>query len=782
MSDDFIERKDVIQWLDYMTGRLDEYEVERNEYLSAYTDQAPASYRFFQDVVLGFAENTLLMDNLATGREEVQYVTEENGWTQNRLRLRTIIRGEELKAKYKDAVALAPMGEEEPNSVDGKGEICYPDRFPYLLRHRDFDEDSPSRNTLNQALKNKEIVGGEDVEIVLPNVHVFYSILENFIRNSAKHADHLSSKEYLDVYLYVTDPGDDKGYYNLFLYDDVSEVTAETAVGFQRTIESELIEHESDRNEESSLGISDMKFSSFLMIDPAPGEMTEEKLSSHLNIFAFHGKTEGAIEDDRYTVLRETEDSRRSEADRIEALKDNLENGKTCNFGYRFKLAKSKRICWIGSSLADDEGDLRQHGIYRYDSLDDFRNPDYEATIAAFDFAVFEPTALTGVSEEAFERALLRFPYRVLLAGVPDDGPGWLDDWLTDPGRPNDRRVQQTQEPLELEESSDPEEPEVHDQLLRWCWCEWLRRWEIGEDRRKALVYLYTESDEGVERWHFEDRTPVFGDVELNLYSEKDLDDEAPPEFPSDAADSLVVYDRHGGLLQAIDNRREARDRFQRPTDFCTSFDKNSTDFARLFYPPKRQESREYMLYELVEAGLLRVLVLDERLAKLAQKHAHRSMSDALDRTERSFWYQASASNVFLVTQIEDSKVAEGGRTDNLFANLKLHVDGRLSISHGADDLNLEEYADVLIIHRTFVKSLAKQMDCKVRVLIDRLRESIPWVIIDSGTSHSLDSVALFKFMPYSQLEQQIEQVGSSYVLSKVQLAKRIMTLTRTHE
>jgi hypothetical protein len=771
MSDDFIERKDVIQWLDYMTGRLDEYEVERNEYLSAYTDQAPSSYRFFQDVVLGFAENILLMDNLAAGREEVQYVAEEDGWTQNRLRLRTVIvdeeGGEELKAKYKEAVAMAPTGEEEPDSTDGKGEICYPDRFPYLLRHRDFDESSPSRNNLNQALENKEIVGGEDVEIVLPNVHVFYSILENFIRNSAKHAEHLSSKKHLDVYLCVTNPGDDKGYYNLFLYDDVSEVTAETAVGFQRTIESELIEDESDKNEESSLGISDMKFSSFLMIDPAPGEMTEEKLSSHLSIFAFHGKTEGAIEDDRYTVLREAEDSRRSEADRIEALKENLDNGKTCNFGYRFKLAKSKKICWIGSSLADDEGGLRQHGIYRYNSLDNFRNPDDAVTMAAFDFAVFEPVALTGVSEEVFERALLQLPYRVLLAGSVDDGPPWFGDWLAE----NERRVQQTEADLPALQS---------EQLLRWCWREWLRRWHV-EEGQVAQVHLYMENEEGVERWSFDEgKKSDFCNVELNLHSGA-----SSGVLPGDEG-SLIVYDRHGGLLktgfQGPDDGEKIRERILESSHFCNSFDKNSSDFAPLFYPPADPENREYMLYQLVEAGLLRVFVLDERIAELAQKGEHKSMENALPRGKGNFWHQAAASNVFLITHVDGRKVVDGEKIGDRI-DFKLDVSDGVSLYSGQEDLDVDEKcADALIIHRTFVKSLAERLlNGSVKSLIDRLRKSIPWIIVNSGTSHSLDSEALFKFMPFSQLDNQIQEVGLDHgcVLSKIQLAKRIMTLTR---
>lgn len=808
MSDDFTERRDVVQWLDYMTGRLDEYEIERNEYLSAYGEQAPASFRFFEDVVLGFAENTLLMDNLAAGREEIQYVEGDDGLTQNCLQIHTIIHGQEVKAYYKEAAALAPAGDERAESVDGTGDICYPDRFPYLLRHRHFDKQEPSDKSLTQALKDKEIKGEDDqgnevedadVEVVLPNVHTFYSVLENFIRNSAKHAEHLSERKELNVYLSVIDPGAEYEYYNLLVYDDVSEVTAEEAIGFQGDIESELIGPDNER-EGGSLGIADMKFSSFLMFESNPGGMSEEKLSKHLSVVAFHSDVSYEIDEDEYTVLRDIEADEEDEACRVEALKRKLANGGSCNFGYCFKLVKSKKVCWIGSHLEDHEDALRPHGIYRYPSLDQFKEPDDgEKTLAAFDFAVIEPAALCEVGEETFERALLQLPYRVLLTGSVEDGPDWLNDWL---GR-NERRVRQT------ESWPDPGDAALHDHILGWCWREWLKRWDIREDG-DAQLHLYTEGEDGVDRWRFEEKEDEesedddaveehLGSVELTVTSEAENHTSEPPD---DVA-SLIVYDRHGGLLQSgfsnRESRRKARELFESPTDFCNSFHKHSNDFAYLNYPPQDDQKRkERAVYQLVEAGLLRVVVLDERIAKLAGRKPHKSMSDAVRR--KDFWHQAQAANVFLATHLtvdgERTEVAERrAAQEGLFTELTVDLDEEPSLHYtrkslyedgewkGPENKPLDLRPDVLVVHRTFVKSLSDELtDGSVKDLIERLRESIPWIIIDSGTSHSLDDEAPFKFLPFSQLERQIEQVGSSGIVSKVQLAKRIMTLTRTHE
>jgi hypothetical protein len=783
---DFVERRDVTQWLDYMTGRLDEYEVERNEYLAAYREQAPASFRFFQDVVLGFAENALLMDNIAAGREEIQYVrNEENGVPQDRLRIHTIINGSEIKARYPDAEALTRG---DPSDEDS---ICYPDNFPYLLRHCNFTERNPSKCNLRQALNNKDIQG-EDIEVVLPNLHTFYSILENFIRNSAKHSKHLSSKKKLDIYISIIDPGPEAESYDVILGDNASEVTVEDAVNFQCRIEEDLLGLDAERKE-TSLGIADMKFSSFLMCDPNPGQMDETKLSKHLSIVAFRDKIGKVNQKKDYIVLGQDEDNEGDGEARVEDLKEDL-RADTCNFGYRFRLVKSKKVCWIGSYLDEHEAELRRHGIYRYPSLNKFQNPDGQRTIAAFDFAVIEQAALAEANEAEFERTLLQLPYRVLLVrsgdGESDDEPVWLSDFLAE----NERRVQRVKDLPTMQR--EPDGPKAHDHLLRWCWCEWLKRWGIGDDRG-AQVHIYTEAETGVERWHPEQNEDALkedgnskiavlssGSAELIAVSEKERDNHR--ETPSADSTALIVYDRHGGLLKHgfknAEDREKARERFQNPAHFCNSFDKNSRDFSYLFYPAKRQESKEHRIHQLIEAGLLRVLVLDERIAKLAEKNPHASMSSALPTGRENFWYQAAAANVFLVTKVEGSKVAERSSADDMFVDLTLNVDGPLSLSHGGEELSFSEYADVIVIHRTFAKSLSEQLGCEVKTFIGRLREKIPWVIVDSGTSHSLDEKAQFKFLPFSQLEKQIEQVGSGCVLSKVQLVKRIMTLTRTHE
>jgi len=797
MRDNFVEHRAVVQWLDYMTGRLDEYEIERNEYLSAYGEQAPASFRFFEDVVLGFAENTILMDNLAAGREEIQYVEDGDGLTQNRLQLHTIIQGQEVKAEYPEAVALAPEGD----PVDGTGDISYPHYFPYLLRHRGFDEKNPSENTLAQALKDKRI-GGEDVEVVLPNVHTFYSVLENFIRNSAKHAEHLNERKALNVYLSINDPGDEHEYYNLLVYDDVSEVDAEDAVGFQRAIEGVLIGPHDQEGKSGSLGIADMKFSSFLMFDADPSEMSEGKLSKHLSVVAFHGDVGSDVGPRDYTVLREIDEDEEDESRRVEVLKRKLDGKESCHFGYCFKLVKSKKVCWIGPKLKGDGGALRSHGIYSFGSLDQFKKPGDEKTLAAFDFVVIESSTLAETDGEAFERTLLQFPYRVLLVRS-GDVPDWLDDWLDE----NSRQVHQTM----ATPSWDNEEDTVHDCVLNWCWRVWLERWDIAAGESVHL-HLYTEGTDGVGRWRFEKKEEgepedvvkehLGGVVEMTVtsnaqnHTSENLDDVA----------SLIVYDRHGGLLKHGFNsanlqgnsRHEAQKLFESPTNFCNSFYKHTNDFSYLNYPPTDRKQRERSVYQLVEAGRLRVLVLDERIVKLSPKAPHRSMSSAVRR--KDFWHQARAANVFLVTHVtvggEETEVAEGraAAREKRFTKFTLDLDGEPSFhySHrwcregkwqGPSNQHLDLRPDVLIVHRTFVKSLSDRItDGSVKALVEHFQKSIPWIIIDSGTSHSLDGDAPFKFLPFSQLERQISQVGSNGIVSKIQLAKRILTLTRIDE
>jgi hypothetical protein len=391
------------------------------------------------------------------------------------------------------------------------------------------------------------------------------------------------------------------------------------------------------------------------------------------------------------------------------------------------------------------------------------------------------------------------------------DRPSWLDDWI---GR-NERQIQQTSR-TDLPDWKHTDDP--HDRILDWCWRTWLQRWGIGTGKN-AEVHLYTEGKEGVRRWRFDEEGTDgdgiaerdFESVKLKVISEDEIGaiSEDGSKVLYDGDTTPVIYDRHGGLLQkgfyeSDQSEDSVKKKLEYTENFCNAFDKNSADFSRLNYPPKRQANRRHLVHQLVEAGLLRVVVLDERIAKLAGRNPRKSMFDAV-RFE-DFWHQAQATNVFLVTHItindEEIEVAKGRTTsqEDLFTKLTLNLDGELSFRYthkweprkawetkedwdGPCKVRRDLDADVLVIHRTFVKSLAEKMDDeRVESLIERFQKSIPWVIIDSGTSHSLGSEAPFKFLPFSQLEGQISQVGSSGIVSKVQLAKRIMTLTRTHE
>ncbi|MBK7254024.1 MAG: hypothetical protein IPI04_08925 [Ignavibacteria bacterium] len=52
-----INDPEIIDWIDYMSDKLDKYEIYRNEYLAEF-DQAPRNLRFYEDVLMPFCENT----------------------------------------------------------------------------------------------------------------------------------------------------------------------------------------------------------------------------------------------------------------------------------------------------------------------------------------------------------------------------------------------------------------------------------------------------------------------------------------------------------------------------------------------------------------------------------------------------------------------------------------------------------------------------------------------------------------------------------------------------
>jgi len=216
------KNENVIDWIDFMSEKLDKYEIHRNEYLADYS-LSPQSFRFYKDVILPFCENTLILDNIAS-MEGANYPKPDGDGNnhhskENRLKIRVFIKKEgeksytEIRAKYPDLTCVF--------SGDGcEKEIIYPDYFLYLLKNKD------EKFSLSDGINSKKIEEPDlDIEILMHSEQGLYSILENFIRNSAKHnKDKIKEIDRLEIRLHLAEEGDR---FNLIISDNVSKLDAE---------------------------------------------------------------------------------------------------------------------------------------------------------------------------------------------------------------------------------------------------------------------------------------------------------------------------------------------------------------------------------------------------------------------------------------------------------------------------------------------------------------------------------------------------------------------------
>lgn len=155
-----------------LLNRFNQYRDERGEYLTYITNfSSPSSAYFFQDVIRPFVENTLLMDNIAAN-ENINYEKDNNGnLINNKLK---------LKVKLNNSGTLTEFCAYYLNT-DKKKLYCS-ESLPYLRCKNDKLEYPYERIEFSNELN--------DIEVSLPGTlgkHALYSILENFIRNSAKH-------------------------------------------------------------------------------------------------------------------------------------------------------------------------------------------------------------------------------------------------------------------------------------------------------------------------------------------------------------------------------------------------------------------------------------------------------------------------------------------------------------------------------------------------------------------------------------------------------------------
>ena len=714
----FKDNPAIEEWLDYMGEKLDLFEVARNEFLAEY--KLPAkNAMLYRDVILPFCENTLLMDNIAHS-EGIQYGKDGHD---NKLKIKVKVNGVYICASY-------------PQLVGFKNEkhITYPCRFPYLVKYTD------SVKSLDDAFANKTLLGAEDIEICLTNEHTLYSILENLIRNSAKHnKDQLQSQDLIITINIEDEVGEDAdNYYKVQIYDNISKVSKKQLNGFADSIKDSLITNDGEI-QKKSLGIADIKINAHLLKTDA--DITNANLSKALTLVY---QETGSKIFDKYKT------------------EENPSEEKKYNFGYQFKLCKPKKVIWIGIK---EDNNLKEKGIICIEDYMNFKpegQAKTEEPLANYQFAILELDAvkdLTNVSPTYdWDDFLIKLPHRVLLNATSIDETNYPEiDKLIKTGR-----IQCVASIIPLPDTNDEDWDFT---FLKTCWKNWLRKW-VGFDEKARLIVYFENNQEKVDEWNNCHVNTEFLDVDF--FSKSFLGRNI------EVKDKYVIYDHHSeGYINIL--TKEGQE--QHLINFINNgaylqFSKSSIDFVDFFYPKANKYSNQLFLFQAFGAGQNKIVVVDERICEMldvsdsnTQKVKNEYQYNS--KLESDYADLANNGNVFIVTKFLDDTINSNCKNFEFCYNGEpiLNQPGFLKI----DEEKPIEF-DALIIHRTYLIKLFEKNKIEAqKSIMHQLYRKFKRVVVVSGGGypHSIEKFKI-SFKPYSQLKNCFIQYPSKIALSNL--------------
>jgi hypothetical protein len=748
-AEDIIDMS-INDWLDLVTEKINLYEINRNAFLAEY-NSPPQNLMFFREIILPFCENTLLLDNIAQS-ENIKY--EEPGYF-NKLKINVIVNGTPMRATYP---YLRPVR---------SCQVAYPDNFPYFFESI---EDFRLVDAFNQVVIENS---GIDVEVCMPNPHAFYSILENFIRNSAKHnknrlvkydknlhsellamypdfSDETSGYLFpgrLEIFLEIRDDGD-PDYFYVSIFDNISLLTERRLEIFQRGIKIDRISE--GKEIKRNLGIADIKINAHLIASRE--EFSEQNLSESIELLV--GR-EPASDNSSFMSYDEFKRS------------VSLAKYSHYRFGYRFKLTKAKKVAWIGKEFISPE--MMNAGFIAYPDLISFASKGNNL-LTAFDFAVLEIPAIDQLDDgDDIENLLTHLPFRILINGNANEIRNKIVTRLITERKiccVPDRSLSETNPGM----------------FLKKCWEMWLTRWGIDKDKKVALIISQELKPVWLEDFSNE-KNIVRNDV-FNVYYTTledcpgNLDFIEKEEYRQSS--QILFFDQHGNGFQRVLGNDLSKLRFY------TVLEKGHPDQA-LIQDKHHAEFDASFFFRLIESCLLKILVIDERLIEPALEVPDSTPGISMGFVAKFYDQKVNAdfllgkrtylthamNNIFYATNFLDAEVE---KSDTLSGTAQIdRVENKLYLTYSdlfrskgrVQELKSERITDFdfIIVHRTYLDEKYFE-NWKKKDVFTALKKSCVNLLIVSGGGrpHSIHDLK-YKFLAFSRIASSFGSHISKYSL-----------------
>ena len=739
-------------------------------------------------------QNTLFMDNIAAN-EGVRY---EKDSSENRLRINVCLpesgTGECRPVQLR--FHTNPLEDEEP-------QVSYSDdSFPYRASLYD-----ASYRTYN-PLKYDGVDPGNDVSVALPGPvgeHAFYAFLENLIRNAAKHnlsglrePDNGGKRPNLEITVEVSEIEGDPDFYCARVWDNLTP--ASKVDDLRAHLEAPFLTDVGEMRREA-WGIAEMKICAAL-------------LSGTTEWQSLQGSSVHDVCD-------------------VESIK----RGGDKYVAYKFWMMKPKEAVMLLSEETTGElnseyvATLQKSGIALCSNirqLTDLMTSGAQtctrASAASYKFAFMDVSGRSEEDVRQLAQLAHLFPFRlVAYVGQNKEALSWVRAHLPDALCTADRRT--------VDALTNGAENDDAENISLALWRTWIQRWKDAGDLH---VFLQQNQDESptkewralAEKWNEDD-------VRLGVWATDTMGAEAQNNVQPQIRN--VLYDRHCELVASYkDDSHEAN--FKPGTkDAYLPLDKKNSDFISL----TTTQPTEELAFQMLETGLLRILVVDERIAEVyrdvvdndaARGGTQNVPSPFSPGDEFLRWHSSGLMNMPLCThfsivdddgdirpenaaplhdEVEDDeppylKVQFGlkhdddehpviGRIDllckgdgedaivlraSIFTEEGERVCEAHSTTGNGQQTPLSYDIDMIVIHQGIIDSHAKQLTgFSFERFVASLRTLIPFVVIDSGRGIPMEvqQAQGVKFLPYSLLSEYT--TGSR--IAKLRLSDVLMSLSR---
>jgi len=590
----------------------------------------------------------------------------------------------------------------------------------------------------------------KDVPFSSPNgllgAHALYVIVENIIRNSAKHAYDSSEQDGFDLTIDVNEAERYPGLAEVSVYDSLGNGGKTLKDGtplpesLNDLIEEDIIEDDGSLNYDG-WGVREMKICAAYLRGIAPQNLDKGFDPSLLEARAFARFTPPVVENeasDENCWASKARHFAQSEEHTLSpfpdygpSFTDELSNAGKKDLGYTFYLQRPKEVFILDPSGALDatveEEELTRAGIMH---ATDEKNVEAAFNEGVEHHILVVVDAGEDLRKRVEEKHANALPIRVLWCDSGDGLHGDLSQFLA----PERKRKNATSGTLEGNAANgDGFEAK---RLIRRVWGAWHR-----EQGYVDQLLLRTPDEGIIDSWdgaHRVTATSAAGNEQI------------------EQARNSVVYDRHGLLLfvgEGIDREVENL-RYE-------AVEGASSAYHLIHNPPKGKPEREKLALELIEASECGVMLLDERIQSL------------LEGKEETFSLNEEDGLSFPVSGMsENHPLNEKSILEWISVWVPKKATADLDHPKQNEDALYEWFrkrlknTDFLVVHLGVLEKLYEEDEGDLesgRLLEDCKNEGVD-VIVTSGRGRPPQVVDMeVRFLHYSQVAEHITKERSKY-------------------